>query len=122
MLTLIIDTTDQESLSVGLERDGAMLSSATVPAARRQAEELLPAIGRLLLAAGLTLSDLEEIKVANFGGSFTALRIGVVTANALGFALGIRVVGTHGPAEGSGQAVEPHYQSEPQITAKKKLL
>jgi len=37
------------------------------------------------------LTDLKEIKVKNTGESFTALRIGVITANALAYGLGIPV-------------------------------
>ncbi|MFH0973018.1 MAG: hypothetical protein V1768_03475 [Patescibacteria group bacterium] len=59
-----------------------------------QAEKLLPAIDKLLKKNKIKLSDIKKIQVENQGGSFTALRIGVVTANALGYALGIPVEGT----------------------------
>ncbi|MBU1160797.1 MAG: hypothetical protein ABII99_01050 [Patescibacteria group bacterium] len=67
---------------------------SAIKAKRMQAEKLLPAIDKLLKKNKIKLSDIKKIQVENQGGSFTALRIGVVTANALGYALGIPVEGT----------------------------
>lgn len=92
---------------------------------RTQAEKLLPSIAKLLKANQLKLSDLKGIEAANRGGSFTSLRIGAVTANALGYALAIPVKGENGRAEKfkskrlNFNLVKPRYDSEPKITAKK---
>ncbi|HPW05950.1 MAG TPA: hypothetical protein PLA05_03260, partial [bacterium] len=62
-----------------------------------------------------------EIRVQNEGGSFTSLRIGVLTANALAYALGIPVTPLNGGKSFKfvgGQAVRPKYQSEPNIGKK----
>ena len=58
---------------------------------RRASEELLPAIGRCLAAAGTTLSRCDRIAVCSGPGSFTGLRIGLATAWALGRAAGVPV-------------------------------
>lgn len=58
---------------------------------RRASEELLPAIGRCLAAAGTTLSRCDRIAVCSGPGSFTGLRIGLATAWALGRAASVPV-------------------------------
>jgi tRNA threonylcarbamoyladenosine biosynthesis protein TsaB len=75
----------------------------------------------LLAEQKLDWSDLGAIQVVNQGGSFTSLRIGVVTANALAYALGLPVTGTHGqPLQSEDyQIIEPEYSSQPNITCKK---
>lgn len=57
--------------------------------------------------------DITEISVNPGPGSFTGTRIGVSIANALGFALGIKV-------NGGNQPVEPIYSAPPSITQKNK--
>lgn len=63
-----------------------------IKAPRQQAEKLLPAIDRMLRTKKIKLNAIKKIVVVNRGGSFTSLRIGVLTANALGYALKIPVV------------------------------
>ena len=81
----------------------------------------------LLAAQKLKPSALKKIIVANRGGSFTSLRIGVITANALGYALKIPVLAEWpGPKKAKKFAgrslVEPIYDREPEIGPPKKLL
>lgn len=56
-----------------------------------ESEKLLPAILKILKRAKKKWSDLKRIIVVNGPGPFSAVRIGVTTANVLGFALGIPV-------------------------------
>lgn len=56
-------------------------------------EKLLPAIHSILERNQKTISDLSAIVVGQGPGSFTGLRIGITTANALSFALKIPVLG-----------------------------
>ncbi len=56
---------------------------------RRASEDLLPAIGRCLAAAGIALGDCERVAVCSGPGSFTGVRIGLATAWGLRRALGI---------------------------------
>ncbi|NTU98716.1 hypothetical protein HGA64_01775 [Candidatus Falkowbacteria bacterium] len=123
MLILEINTTDSDLLRVSLQDDSDEVACESLPARRRQAEELIPAIERLLDGAGYSLNDLNQILVHNRGESFTALRIGIVTANALSFALGIPVVGTEPNLPGEpDDLVLPKYASDPDIIIKKRVL
>ena len=58
---------------------------------RRASEELLPAVRRVLGAAGVRLEDCDRIAVCAGPGSFTGVRVGMATAWGLGRALGIPV-------------------------------
>ena len=125
-MTLFIDTTHNDAVEIILKRrDGSVLASKKLKARFKQAEKLLSAIEKLLKIKKLKLSDIKKIEVANSGGSFTALRLGVVTANALAYALNLPVSGSAGQAKiiRSGQrsfkVIEPMYDREPEITAKK---
>jgi hypothetical protein len=58
--------------------------------------------------------------VENKGGTFTSVRIGIVVANALGYAWGVPVTGTvtTGPEKpvNGYSIVRPVYDQEPNIT------
>ena len=62
---------------------------------------------------GAKATDITEIEVNPGPGSFTGSRVGVTIANALSFALGIKVNGQEPP-------IEPIYSSPPNITLPKK--
>ncbi|MCP2335573.1 tRNA (adenosine(37)-N6)-threonylcarbamoyltransferase complex dimerization subunit type 1 TsaB [Actinomadura rupiterrae] len=61
--------------------------------ARRHTEILTPEIARVLGEAGATPSDLSAIVVGVGPGPYTGLRVGLVTARAMGEALGVPVHG-----------------------------
>ena len=64
------------------------------------------------------MAAIKKIVVVNVGESFTALRIGVLTANALGYALGIPVISNQGTVATKLKkfsVVAPIYQREPNI-------
>jgi len=90
-MTLYIDTAGGEEIFLSLSRGKTEIDAIRFVARHEQAEKLLPAIEKLLKKNKSKLSDLKNIAVNNTGDSFTALRIGVVTANALAFALQIPV-------------------------------
>jgi len=123
MNILKIDTTDPDFLVASVYNEDGLVSEERVAARRRQSEELLPAIDRALDKAGLGKADLGLIRVANQGGSFTSLRIGIVTANAMAYALQIPVEGTV-ITDRHGQAghVMPVYDNTPEFVVKKKSL
>ena len=62
-----------------------------LPVDRRASEELLPAVVRLLAAAGVSLTGCGRIAVCAGPGSFTGLRVGLATAWGLGRALALPV-------------------------------
>jgi tRNA threonylcarbamoyladenosine biosynthesis protein TsaB len=64
---------------------GHVLAQETLPMERGHAEALVPMVGRVLAASGLTFADLDRFVVTTGPGSFTGLRIGIAAAR--GFAL-----------------------------------
>ena len=70
-----------------------MLAEHTEIDARRHGELLAPGIEKVLAAAGRSRTDLTGIAVGVGPGPFTGLRVGLVTARALGDALDIPVHG-----------------------------
>lgn len=93
-MDLYINTTNGDYIEIALKKSEKILSIKKIKAKRKQAEKLLPLIDNLLKNNNIKLSAIKKIQVENQGGSWTALRIGVVTANALGYALGVPVEGT----------------------------
>ncbi|MDD4271421.1 MAG: hypothetical protein PHF50_01305 [Patescibacteria group bacterium] len=126
-MTLYINTTQNDFIEIGLKDKNKLVAVKKFKSHRTQAEKLLPVIEKLLKSNKLKLSDLNKLEIENRGGSFTSLRIGVVTTNALAYALGISVAGANGKtktiknAKKSFNVVEPIYGREPDITAKKRL-
>jgi len=124
-MILIIDTTQGHDVEITIKDSDRVVAQEKFKAKYSQAEKLLPGIDKILKSKKIKLADIESIKVANANGSFTALRIGVVTANALGY--GLRI-----PVEGAGEksckhlpkvvkncgfdVVKPIYNKEPNIT------
>ena len=101
MLVLALDTATARITAgvVELEPDGppVTLAARDGVGARAHAELLAPAVRDALAEAGRTRRDLDAV-VAGLGpGPFTGLRVGLVTAAAMGDALGLPVhgVGTH---------------------------
>jgi len=123
-MTLYINTVSHDEIIIELRDSDNILASKKISAPRTQAEKLLPAIDKLLKAKKIKLNKLTKIIVANYGGSFTSLRIGVITANALAYALNIPVEAEtklRKNKEFSGYSiVEPVYDREPNIGISKK--
>ena len=126
-MILIIDTSNNKVIKLFLEENNKTVKKKTIIADRQQAEKLLPAIELLLKSAKADLREIEKVKVAHKGNSFTSLRIGVLTANALAYALGVRVE----TLEISKNKVKklkdfniviPEYNSDPDIKIKKNEL
>ena len=97
MLVLALDTATP-TLVAGLARwspdgDVEVLAERAVPSGNRHAELLTPAIEQVLAEAGAGVRDLQAVVTGLGPGPFTGLRVGVVTAAALGDARGLPVVG-----------------------------
>ncbi|MGZ4539712.1 MAG: tRNA (adenosine(37)-N6)-threonylcarbamoyltransferase complex dimerization subunit type 1 TsaB [Blastococcus sp.] len=97
MLVLALDTATP-TLVAGVARwsaghDVEVLAERAVPSGNRHAELLTPAIQGALADAGVTMADLGAVVTGLGPGPFTGLRVGVVTAEALGDARGLPVVG-----------------------------
>lgn len=136
-MILLIDTS-QDKAVIALGEEEKIISKRVWQARFRQSEMLLPAIDRLLKRSKLTLKNLTGIVVNSGPGSYTSLRVGIATANALSFGLRIPIVGIKKKALGIkelfkigsrklgnkqfkiGDIVVPFYGRKPHITKSKK--
>ena len=91
MLLLGIDTS--AAISVGVVRDDQVLAAISRHEPRRHAELLAPLVAEAIEAAGIDRTELDGIAVGVGPGPFTGLRIGLVTAQTMGYALNIPVYG-----------------------------
>lgn len=78
---------ERDSISWTLER--------ATPADQQTARSLIPTTQTLLAEAGWRPADVQLVAVATGPGSFTGLRIGVVAAKTLAYAVGAQLVGVH---------------------------
>ena len=78
--------TSAKAVSVAVVEDGNVLASAYQNVGLTHSVTLMPLLDSMLKNAGLTLSDIGCIAVANGPGSFTGLRIGVSAAKGLAWA------------------------------------
>lgn len=92
MLLLAFDTATPATTAAVHDGDRALAESATVDA-RRHGELLMPSIISVLGQAGATLGEVTAVAVGTGPGPYTGLRAGLVTARALGAALGVPVYG-----------------------------
>jgi len=130
---LYIDTTEKDSFDIALIDKERIIKKKTVQSYRKHSEKLLKSIEQILLSQKASLKDLKGIIVVRGPGSFTSLRIGVATANALAFGLGISIVGVDKDKgldkivssieklfQRKPSIVIPKYGKEPHITESKK--
>ncbi len=92
MLILALDTATLVS-SVALAAPGRLLAELTLQTRKTHSERLMPHIEQLLTLADADKSAVGAIAVSIGPGSFTGLRIGLATAKALAYALGIPLIG-----------------------------
>ncbi|MFE0460906.1 tRNA (adenosine(37)-N6)-threonylcarbamoyltransferase complex dimerization subunit type 1 TsaB [Kitasatospora sp. NPDC058965] len=92
MLLLAFDTATP-AVTAAVHDGTAVLAETYQVDARRHGELLLPAIGRVLAEAGVAKEQLTALAVGVGPGPYTGLRVGLVTAAALGHALGLPVHG-----------------------------
>ena len=92
MMVLALDTSGA-AVTVALHDGAAVLARRSTLDARRHAELLAPSIAAVLAEAGAGRADLTAVVVGVGPGPFTGLRVGIVTARVLGFALGVPVHG-----------------------------
>jgi len=137
---LIIDTSADAQFTVALAKsDGCLLYQKKINAQLKQSEKLLPAIDNILKQKKMLPNALSGIIVVLGPGGFTSMRIGVITANTLAYALDIPAVGlkltefkgiNNLAKKGSnklksaqaGNILVPYYGSEPNITKAKKSI
>ena len=92
MLTLGIDTSTS-AIGVAVRRDGGDPVTAVRLDARAHTEHLAPLVEEALRRSDAGPGDLTAVAVGTGPGPFTGLRVGLVTAVTMGYALGIPVHG-----------------------------
>ncbi|MBI4122468.1 MAG: tRNA (adenosine(37)-N6)-threonylcarbamoyltransferase complex dimerization subunit type 1 TsaB, partial [Parcubacteria group bacterium] len=90
---LYLNTTERDSFTIALLVGERIVKRRTVKSERKHSEKLLKSIAGMLKQSKTPLSDIKGIAVVQGPGSFTSLRIGIATANALAYGLGIPVSG-----------------------------
>ena len=88
---LLIETSGRGGL-VALAVGGTVVGERTLDPARRQNRDLAPFSAELLAAAGLTPKSLSGVMVSVGPGSYTGLRVGLISAKVLAYAVGCELV------------------------------
>jgi tRNA threonylcarbamoyladenosine biosynthesis protein TsaB len=130
---LYINTTERDYISIAILDDDKVIKKKKVKSVRKHSEKLLKSIEQVLSSSKKTMQDIKGIIVVKGPGSFTSLRIGITTSNALAFGLGVPIVGidndvdyTATPSKlfakksKNSSIILPEYGSEPHITKSKK--
>jgi tRNA threonylcarbamoyl adenosine modification protein YeaZ len=122
--------TDKPTAELYLLDDKTKVDKYSWEAHRQLADSLLLKIKGLLDKNKITLNDLTGIIIFTGEGSFTGLRIGTATANALAYGLNIPITASKGEkwielgleniaSTKVGEFVVPEYSAEPNITRPK---
>ncbi len=91
LLTLGVETSGMTG-AVALLRDGRTVESVSLQqAGRRHAQTLVAEVDAMLRRAGISSQKLDVVAVSIGPGSFTGLRVGVVFAKTLAYAIGCRL-------------------------------
>jgi tRNA threonylcarbamoyladenosine biosynthesis protein TsaB len=77
---------------VGLARGDSVVRTADLDASRRQARDLTAIIDAMLKAESLHPADLTGVMASRGPGSYTGLRVGLMTAKALAYTLGCELL------------------------------
>lgn len=127
-MILYINTIKNNStkIEVAICDNGTIYAKKIIKAQYQQAEKLLVLIDNLLASAKIKINEIKNIEVENYGGSFTALRIGIITANTLSYALDIplrawgKTVKKKKKTKFKLGIIKPIYNKQPNITSKNK--
>ncbi|MEI7055588.1 tRNA (adenosine(37)-N6)-threonylcarbamoyltransferase complex dimerization subunit type 1 TsaB [Nocardioides sp. CCNWLW239] len=89
-MLLALDTATPQ-VTVALHDGDDVVAEMVSDRTMKHGEQLAPLISEIMAGAGVVRQDLTAIAVGAGPGPFTGLRVGLVTARTLGFALGIPV-------------------------------
>jgi tRNA threonylcarbamoyladenosine biosynthesis protein TsaB len=84
---LLLETSGRAGL-VALAEGESLLATQRLDEARNHARDLAPAVADLLAAAGWKPRDVSAVVVSRGPGSYTGLRVGVMSAKTLAYATG----------------------------------
>jgi tRNA threonylcarbamoyladenosine biosynthesis protein TsaB len=116
---LILETSGRVG-HVALAEGERMCSTRRLDEARRHARDLVPAIAELLAAEHWQPKDVDVMVVSRGPGSYTGLRVGIMSAKTFAYATGCRLlaidtfaaIASQAPAEASGVEVLSDAQQE----------
>jgi tRNA threonylcarbamoyladenosine biosynthesis protein TsaB len=91
MLTLALETSGPLG-SVAVLESGRVLKAQTLELGRQHGQSLIPTIRDVLADCGKTAKDCDLVAVDVGPGSYTGVRVGVVCAKTLAYAVGCRLV------------------------------
>lgn len=88
---LAIDTT-MDKIGIALSINGRDITLIVDECPKKHNNSLLPSIEKLLIENNCSLSEFDVLGVVTGPGSFTGIRVGVATINAMSFALDKKVI------------------------------
>lgn len=91
MNILALDTSGSAA-TAAISKDGYMIGELTIRNGKTHSQKVIPMMESLLAMVDLKPAQVDLLAVANGPGSFTGLRIGVVTMKAFAYALNIPLV------------------------------
>jgi tRNA threonylcarbamoyladenosine biosynthesis protein TsaB len=89
---LVLETSCRRG-QVALARGETVLRERSLDESRRHARDLAPAVAELLAEEGWRPRDVEAVIVGRGPGSYTGLRVGVMSAKAFAYATGCALLG-----------------------------
>lgn len=92
MKILALDTACHTA-SCAVSENGVILAESSIHGMKTHSQKLMPLVAALLHLLDLQASDIDAFAVSSGPGSFTGLRIGVVTAKSLAYGAGRPVFG-----------------------------
>ena len=95
-MTILAIRTDNPLAELYLYEDNNQLAQIKWQAHLKLAETIHLKIEEILKRSSKSLADIDGIAIFSGPGSFTGLRIGISTANALAYSLGVPIVGVGG--------------------------
>jgi tRNA threonylcarbamoyladenosine biosynthesis protein TsaB len=89
---LLLETSGRVG-QVALAQGARLLGARRLDETRRHARDLVPAVAELLAAQGWRPRDLHGVIVSRGPGSYTGLRVGIISAKVLAYVTGCALVG-----------------------------
>jgi len=94
LLILGIDTSGKTASACLYDAETeTFLAESTLYTQKTHSQVIMPMVKDIILQTGKTMSDIDQIAVANGPGSYTGLRIGVAGVKAMCFALDCKCIG-----------------------------
>ena len=103
---LFIETSGRAA-NLGIAKDGEMIEIRALAEARRHARDMAATTQSMLNAAGTRLRDISGVVVSRGPGSYTGLRVGMISAQTLAYATGCPLVQVDTFASIAVQTPEP---------------